>query len=77
MRLTASWHDGKKLPPVTMSLFYGYEFDIKWLKALFRYWSIMTPTKIQNKILKNNNFQRKKSNGKQTVYCTVDYFFHL
>ena len=62
MRLIASCHVRKKLPPVTMSLFNGYEIDIKWLKALFRYWRIMTWTKIQNKILKNDN-QGKKINS--------------
>ena len=45
MRLIASWHFRKELFPVTMSPFNGYEIDIKWLKALFTYWSIMTWTK--------------------------------
>ena len=37
MRLIASWHVRKKLPPATMSPFKGYEIDIKWSIALFRY----------------------------------------
>ena len=64
MRLIARWHVRKKLPPVTMSPYNGYEIDINWLIVLFRYWRILTWTTIQNKILKNDNFQSKKSRKK-------------